>query len=309
MLSGRARAVAAAGLCVCALALVGCAAPPGVAPDPLGHLVAPSPRSVALAREYRRVQGLLRARGGLRVDDGERSASYTAGDLARNFERIALYDEYASGAGLGGSSQAPGALRRWERPVRVAVEFGDSVSAAARRRDRREVAAYVGRLSRAARHPVSFGGADPNFRVIFSGEDDRAATVARVRELVPEIGEKALELVADPPSSVYCMVMTFVESESESAYAFAVAFVRAEHPPLLRRACIHEELAQGLGLGNDSSQARPSVFNDDGEFALLTHHDEKLLRILYDPALRPGMTLREARPRIAEIAAKAHARM
>ena len=49
-------------------------------------------------------------------------------------------------------------------------------------------------------------------------------------------------------------------------------------------------MAQGLGLANDSLAARPSIFNDDEEFALLTPHDELLLRILYDPRMRPGMT-------------------
>jgi hypothetical protein len=72
--------------------------------------------------------------------------------------------------------------------------------------------------------------------------------------------------------------------------------IRAEHPDLLRLSCLHEEVAQGLGLANDSPTARPSIFNDDEEFALLTRHDELLLRILYDARLRPGMQSREAAP-------------
>jgi hypothetical protein len=43
-----------------------------------------------------------------------------------------------------------------------------------------------------------------------------------------------------------------------------------------------------MGLANDSRQARPSIFNDDQEFALLTGHDELLLTILYDPACAPA---------------------
>ena len=64
----------------------------------------------------------------------------------------------------------------------------------------------------------------------------------------------------------------------------------------MRKACFHEELAQGLGLANDSPAARPSIFNDDEEFALLTDHDASLLRLLYHPDLTPGMTPDEARP-------------
>lgn len=66
--------------------------------------------------------------------------------------------------------------------------------------------------------------------------------------------------------------------------------------------CIHEELAQGMGPANDSRTARPSIFNDDEEFAFLTWHDEMLLSILYDRRLRPGMFEAEARPIVLDIA-------
>jgi hypothetical protein len=72
----------------------------------------------------------------------------------------------------------------------------------------------------------------------------------------------------------------------------------------MRQSCVQEELAQGLGLANDSPRARPSIFNDDEEFATLTRMDELLLRILYDRRLRPGMTEEEARPIVEVIAAE-----
>jgi hypothetical protein len=78
--------------------------------------------------------------------------------------------------------------------------------------------------------------------------------------------------------------------------------IRAENPDLLRLSCIHEELAQGLGLANDSPAARPSIFNDDDEFALLTTHDEQLLRMLYDSRLRAGMSAADAQPIVRTIA-------
>ena len=62
----------------------------------------------------------------------------------------------------------------------------------------------------------------------------------------------------------------------------AVAVIRAEHPDLLRLSCLHEGNHPGLGLSNDHPLARPSIFNDDEEFALLTSQDEAMLAILYD---------------------------
>ena len=71
----------------------------------------------------------------------------------------------------------------------------------------------------------------------------------------------------------------------------------------MRSACIHEELAQGMGLANDSPGARPSIFDDDEAFALLTTHDEILLRMLYDPRRQTGMTPATAAP-IARVIAR-----
>jgi hypothetical protein len=96
-------------------------------------------------------------------------------------------------------------------------------------------------------------------------------------------------------------VIAFSGSESDHTYRRAIAFIRSEHPDLMRRSCVHEELAQGLGLANDSPRARPSIFNDDDEFALLTRHDEELLKLLYHPALTPGMTPDQARPIVARL--------
>jgi hypothetical protein len=109
--------------------------------------------------------------------------------------------------------------------------------------------------------------------------------------------------ITQMPRSTYCAVLAQSRGQS-GVYSRAFAVVRAEHPDLLRLSCLHEEIAQGLGLPNDSPRARPSIFNDDEEFALLTGMDEDMLRLLYNPALRPGMTEEEARPILRELTAQ-----
>ena len=61
-------------------------------------------------------------------------------------------------------------------------------------------------------------------------------------------------------------------------------------------------MAQAMGLTNDSPDARPSIFNDDEEFAFLTRHDEILLKMLYDPRLKAGMESYEVIPLLSAIA-------
>ena len=57
-----------------------------------------------------------------------------------------------------------------------------------------------------------------------------------------------------------------------------------------------------MGLTNDSPAARPSIFNDDDEFALLTTHDEMLLAMLYDNRLSIGISAEQARPIVRQMA-------
>jgi hypothetical protein len=54
-------------------------------------------------------------------------------------------------------------------------------------------------------------------------------------------------------------------------------------------ACVVEEMTQVLGLPNDSDEVFPSIFNDNSIDDELTELDRMLIRLLYDPALPPGM--------------------
>ena len=255
----------------------------------------PSAESLALARFYGRMQADLLAQGLLRTGGGGVDTPYSDTDLARNFERIAFYDEYARDQGLKKSNGLSGHLRKWKGPVRIGIEYGASVSQAQRAADDAQVAAYAARLARITGHPISANSRNPNFHVFIMSEDDRHVARKRAAQIIPGISPASLEFFDNLPRSILCFVIT-AGSEEDYEYTRAIAFIRAEHPKLMRQSCVHEELAQGLGLANDSPSARPSIFNDDDEFALLTTHDEELLRVLYNPALRPGMSADEARP-------------
>ena len=241
--------------------------------------------------------------GMLRTERTPRDVPFAARDLEDIFVQIALYEEYSFVGNRIIERAAPSVLRRWQVPVRMALEFGNSVPASVQRADRSFVSAYANRLGRLTRHPMSLVERDANFHVLVVNEAERQALSPRLSRLVPGIDSVTLDLIRDLPLSISCLVLAFSRSGTD-IYTDAIAIIRAELPDLSRRACYYEELAQGMGLPNDSPRARPSLFNDTSEFAVLTALDENMLRILYDPRLRPGMAEREARPIIRRIAAE-----
>jgi len=275
------------------------AAKPQVRPDPPAperEPARPSDASIELRRYYARVEQDLLAQGLLRVDGGGTDTPYTDEMLSRNFEQIALAEEYARGAGLQPSSGALGEIKKWRVPVRVGVIFGDSMSEGDQTQDRRTLESYTRRLRRVSGHPISLVSDQVNFHVLVMGQDDKDQLRSVLDRIAPGMEASTRAIFLNLPRAIHCLVVAFAENNSASAYRQAVALVRSEHPDLTRRACYHEELAQGLGLANDAPNARPSIFNDDDEFALLTTHDEMLLKILYGPRVTPGMNADQVRP-------------
>ncbi|MDA0721276.1 MAG: DUF2927 domain-containing protein [Proteobacteria bacterium] len=261
----------------------------------------PSLTSRALIAHYTNLQTQMLTQNLLRSDGGAGDTPFTDTMLARNFAQIALATEYADNSGFSVRQQGMTTLRRWEQPIRMHVIFSDTVPLAQRDQDRTSVSAFAARLSRLTGVPIRQSDDNPNFHVLFLDEDDRRAAADLIRAFVPDISGATLRGIINLPRDQLCLVAG-VFPPGQSSYAQAVVVVRAEHPSLIRAACIHEELAQGMGLANDSDAARPSIFNDSEEFALLTRHDELLLRILYDPRLAAGMPPATAAPIAADIA-------
>ncbi len=275
---------------------------PANVPAPKPVVPKPTSQQSASLRSYlNQVQTAQLTQGLLRQDGGGPDTPFSADVLARNFEQIALFNEY-DGAFTGRGGASP--LRRWRQPVRMEVIFGAGVPPSQRSKDAGDVQRYAARLSRVTGHPISVGG-QPNFVVIVAGEDDRATALQAAASRVAGVTPESLRALNNMRRDTYCAVAAYAAGPDPNTYTAAVAVIRAENPDLLRLSCIHEELAQGLGLANDSPSARPSIFNDDDEFALLTRHDELLLQMLYDDRLRTGMRAAEARPIVRILAREA----
>lgn len=280
-----------------ALTLAACAPMPAPQRPPAPAPAVPSAQSSALAAYYDTVQQSLLAQGLLRTDGGGADTPLTSALLARNFLRVALYEEYGNGGGA-----APIALTRWAVPVRVLLHFGADVSPARMATDRARIASYLARLSALTGLPIALVQSNPNFTIALTGADERRSLGPLAQAALPKISPRQVASITNLDRNIYCLVWT-QSNAATNEYEGAFVYIPSEHPDLMRLACIHEEIAQALGLPNDVGTARPSIFNDDEEFALLTRQDEAMLRILYSPALRAGMTEAEARPIVERLAA------
>ncbi len=266
------------------------------------------PGGESLKTFYSSVENQLVASGRMRRDIAPPDAPYTTADLVRDFEHVALFDEYTDVEGRFVHKEAPAMLRRWDKPVRVAVMTGGAAAPEDSARDRANVAAFTQRLGQLTGVDMGMSaGADVNFLVLFMTSEERTTFAEQVSSRFPNFAPAVISALRDTPLDTFCTTYAFSKPENPATYSAVIILIRAEHPPFTRLSCVNEEMAQAMGLPNDSPESRPSLFNDSLEFALLTEHDAILLRMLYDPRLRPGMTADEARPLLPAIADDARA--
>jgi hypothetical protein len=280
------------------------------AQGPVAEAEAPPERPRAepdpLQQFYSEVETGLRASGRMRRDTAPKDVPWGVPELVKNFERIALYDEYVEVAGRFVRRATPATLRRWERPVRVGVLSGNSRPQAEVAGDRAYVERFTGRLARLTGLDMGMAnGDDLNFLVLFLNREEQEGFADRAALRLPGFEPSVMRAIRTTPVDTFCTAYAFSEPDDPDRYAAVLVLVKTEHPEMTRHSCVEEEMAQAMGLPNDYEGARPSLFNDSLEFAFLTTHDEVLLRMLYDPRLRPGMSAAEARPLLPRIAADA----
>lgn len=270
-------------LALCALAAAGCARGLPSAGQPLADL-------------YGRAEMLYRTEARFRTDYDPVDAPVDARTLERNFLSLAFNSEpqiIDERTIVEGESVS---LLRWPAPAISYATAGVSPD------DSAHLDALAGRIGTVIDRAVlpTDDLLDADIKVWILGGDDRSIVrAAMARRYGSSIGSFITAWAERPELPCIGMISTDPVDDSLSV---GLIFVKAELSGDFRRACLTEEFAQVFGLINDDPVARPSIFNDDQEFIELTRHDEYLLRMLYDPRLRAGMTEAEARPVVRRIA-------
>ena len=258
--------------------------------------------SIQLEKYYNRTSQRLRARGLLRTDKGRLDSLYSTQNLIENFEKIALYNEYIIKNNEFIPQEKESNLKRWNRAIKINIIHGENSSNKQIKIDKKNISIFTRRLASITGLEMSISEVDANFIILFLDLDERRDFGQKLSQLMPQLTPAMIETITSSPRSTFCSAFSLSEPPKNYEYTAALVLIKSEHSKVMRKSCIHEEMAQSLGLTNDSKSARPSIFNDDEEFALLTRHDELLLKILYDKRLKPGMNNKIALPIVRQIA-------
>lgn len=186
------------------------------------------------------------------------------------FLDVALKNEYSSG-------DKP--LVKWQRPIKIWVKHkvGDQAL------HDELVNAHIKHLQQVTNHPISLvpGREQANVIWIFTRE------LLWQQDISQEIGKDALKHMHGVICTASYRTSTITKEIVQATIIIPVDQSRA-HGKLL--ACIVEEITQIMGLPNDSQLAYPSIFNDHSPDDLLSPLDVILLKLLYEPSLKSGMT-------------------
>ncbi|MCF7495291.1 MULTISPECIES: DUF2927 domain-containing protein [Vibrio] len=205
--------------------------------------------------------------------------------LDRSFVEIAFYNvalqhEY---------SQGNKPLAKWKQPIKIWIDHrvGDEEL----HQELTEL--HIRHLSEVTQHPITIVNkeSEANVKWIYTRQGQWVSEAKLVLKL------KSTEHL----NNAICTAGYRTNSKGEIVYAGIVIPVDQARSRGKLVACIVEEITQVLGLPNDSDKAYPSIFNDHTPEDLLSPLDMVLLKLLYEPELKAGMTKSEVKPIVRKI--------
>jgi hypothetical protein len=173
-------------------------------------------------------------------------------------------------------------IRKYIAPVRV---FADG-----NRADRKaQLAQVVGDIGRRVQHldiAMATSAADANVTVKLVRDRDLARTIAK------DYGdERAREI----KTSLDPQCLSGFRKNDAYEIERSNIILTVDNGDFVFLDCAYEELLQSLGPINDTSSVPWTMFNDKVSMGFFDVYDQYILNLLYDPRIRPGMTIEEVR--------------
>jgi DUF2927 family protein len=186
---------------------------------------------------------------------------------------------------FGAEFQLAGRVDRIRKYVTAVRVFADGIRAD-RKAQLAQVVADIGKRVQHLDIAMAANADDANVTVKLVRDRDLTRTIAK------DYGnERAKEIMAslDPQ----CL-SGFRKNESYEIERSNV-ILTVDNGDFIFLDCAYEELLQSLGPINDTSSVPWTMFNDKVSMGFFDVYDQYILNLLYDPRIRPGMTVEEVR--------------
>ena len=209
--------------------------------------------------------------------------SFTDAEITDGFFKTAFGAEYH----LAGRVDR---IRKYSTPVRV---FADG-----RRADRKaQLARVVGDIAARVRHldiAMTETDGDANVRVKLVRDRDLYHTISQSYG-----SERAREI----KSSLDPQCLSGFRKNEAFEIEHSDVILTVDNGDFVFLDCAYEELLQSLGPINDTASVPWTMFNDNVSMGYFDVYDQYILNLLYDPRIRPGMTVSEVKAVLPEVIA------
>src|SRR3954469_22762640 len=208
--------------------------------------------------------------------------SFTDSEIVEGFFKTAFGAEYH----LAGRVDR---IRKYDGPVRV---FADGLNRADRKAQLARIVADIG--SRVQHLDIAMAE---------SGEDaDVVVRLVRDRDLYRTMStfygsERAREI----KSSLDPQCLSGFRKNEKYEIQHSDVILPVDNGDFIFFDCAYEELLQSLGPINDTSTIPWTMFNDGVQMGYFDVYDQYLLNILYDPRIKPGMTVAEVKAILPDV--------
>ena len=202
--------------------------------------------------------------------------SFTDGEIVDGFMRTAFGAEYH----LAGRVDR---IRKYQAPVRV---FFDGANRADRKA---QLARIVGDIASRVQHldiAMAQTGEDANVVVKLVRDRDLYRTMSTFYG-----SERAREM----KSSLDPQCLSGFRKNDKYEIEHSDVILTVDNGDFVFFDCAYEELLQSLGPINDTATVPWTMFNDNVSMGYFDVYDQYLLNLLYDPRIKPGMTVQEVK--------------
>jgi hypothetical protein len=173
-------------------------------------------------------------------------------------------------------------IRKYVSPVRVFAEG----NRADRKAQLAQVVADIGRRVQHLDIDMATNGEDANVTVKLVRDRDLTRTIAK------DYGrERAREI----RTSLDPQCLSGFRKNEAYEIEHSNVILTVDNGDFVFFDCAYEELLQSLGPINDTSSVPWTMFNDKVSMGFFDVYDQYILNLLYDPRIKPGMTVDEVK--------------